>query len=100
MNPRETNVLKVMTEGFKQLTLQIIAYKEAVEVLREMNPDEAQKIDASVTETVNSPAVREMLNQKFDAALERFAQQDLESLSDPRVLAFLESLIKKGRPLN
>jgi hypothetical protein len=88
-----------MTEGFKQLSLQIIAYKEAVEILREMNPDEAQIIDASVAETVNSPAVQAMLNQKFDAALERFVQQDPVSLSDPRVLAFLESMIQE-RKLN
>jgi hypothetical protein len=98
MTSSEKNFLKVMTEGFKNLTTQLVAYKEAVELLRQNYPKEAATIDAAQIRLVTSPDVQAIVHSRFDVALEKLFQQDPESLSGSEALSLLQTILQKQKP--
>jgi hypothetical protein len=101
MTPGEKDFLRTITEGFKTLSAQLISYQEAVEIIRETNPQCAQIVAAAQIDVLNSPALKEIVRQKFDAALEIFLQRAPESLSDSRVLALCQAWFQKRKlPIN
>jgi hypothetical protein len=99
MTSSEENFLKVMTDGFKTLTIQLIAYKQAIEAFRESHPEDASIIDAAQIDAVNSPELRDIVHQRFDVALEQFFKQAPASLSLSEVTALLQTMLRK-RPKN
>jgi hypothetical protein len=98
MTSGEKKFLKTMTDGFKSLTAQLVAYKEAVELLRQDCPNEAARVDAVQTQLATSPEVQEILRKKFDAPLEKLFQADPQSLSDSEVSALLQTILQKRPP--
>jgi hypothetical protein len=98
MTSAEKEFLKVVTAGLKTLTSQLIAYQEAVEVLRQTYPKQAQIIDAAQTTTLNSAALTELMHETFDVALENFLDLDHESLSNLELSALVQAWLQKRKP--
>lgn len=99
MTSAEKNFLRIMTDGFKTLTVQLIAYKQAIEVFRETHPQDAAIIDADQIEALNSPELLDIVHQRFDVTLEKFVEQVPASLSPSELTEFLQLIIQK-KPRN
>ena len=86
---------RFLREKIQPLDIEIAAHNMLIHAAKELDPKVAAKIDAQISALRNSPALQELMRQRYDVHLEQSLQQFVEGLQD---LESLPSTLRDLKP--
>jgi len=89
--------IRFLREVIQPLDIEITAHNMLIHAAKELDPKVAAKIDAQISALRNSPALQELMRQRYDIHLERSPQQFVEGVQDLESLASTWRDLKPGQ---
>ena len=93
---KHRQIVKSLLENFKNVESELMAYRMVFLGLKMFDPSQTPYLDQAFQQALESPALRNKMNQKYDEALEKFLKQVDESLSSQELMRWLEDWKPEG----
>jgi len=89
-----TVLIEAAIVAIKERERELSAYRSAYAVLRIMYQESVDILDATLAQALQSPALAELMRQKYDIPLETWLQQENESLTVEQALELFRKIKK------
>ena len=85
-------LLETMIAAVKERERNFTAYRMAFELFTRQYPQHRATVDAYVEQSKQSPALADLMRQKYDEPLEKLRQEDAESLTVEQALKLFRAM--------
>jgi hypothetical protein len=100
VDPEKHKDLMVYMMGlFKSLETQLLAYQMFVHALKVLFPADYQVIDDTLQQALDSPALQQVMNQKYDAAVEMLKKRFDEAILDEELSKWIRDWKQQTPPV-